>query len=90
MNFGEALQALKDGKKVERSGWNGRGMYVTLKPGYPDGIAANAATAKSHNIPEGTTIYYRPYLEMKTVDNQLVPWVISQSDALADDWKILD
>ena len=28
MNFGEALEALKGGKKVARAGWNGRGMFV--------------------------------------------------------------
>lgn len=27
MNFGEALEALKGGKKVARAGWNGRGMF---------------------------------------------------------------
>lgn len=33
MNFGQALEALKDGKKVARSGWNGKGMYVQLYRG---------------------------------------------------------
>jgi hypothetical protein len=89
-DFGIAIMQLKAGKKLCRSGWNGKGMYVTMKPGYPNGVPANAATAKSHDIPEGTTIFYRPYLEMKTVDNQLVPWVISQSDALAEDWQIVN
>ncbi|MGL4821075.1 MAG: DUF2829 domain-containing protein [Bacilli bacterium] len=28
----------------------------------------------------------RPYLYMKTVDDQLVPWVASQTDILAEDW----
>lgn len=31
----------------------------------------------------------RPYLYMKTVDNQLVPWVASQTDILAEDWLVL-
>ena len=31
----------------------------------------------------------RPYIFMKTVDNQLVPWVASQSDILADDWELV-
>ena len=32
MNFGEALEALKAGKKVARAGWNGKGMYIYLVP----------------------------------------------------------
>ena len=33
MNFGQALDALKAGQKVARSGWNGKGMYLILVPG---------------------------------------------------------
>lgn len=29
----------------------------------------------------------RPYIFMKTIDDQLVPWVASQTDLLAEDWK---
>ena len=32
-NFGEAIEALKEGKKVQREGWNGKGMYLWLKIG---------------------------------------------------------
>lgn len=28
MNFGEALEKLKAGSKVARSGWNGKGLHV--------------------------------------------------------------
>lgn len=31
----------------------------------------------------------RPYIYMKTVDNQQVPWVASQTDLLADDWGVV-
>lgn len=30
-----------------------------------------------------------PYIYMKTADNQLVPWLISQTDALANDWELV-
>ena len=33
MNFGKALEALKEGKKVARAGWNGKDMYVQLHKG---------------------------------------------------------
>ena len=38
MNFGEAIEAMKLGKKVSRSGWNGKNMFVVYQKGYPDGI----------------------------------------------------
>ena len=85
-DFSEALRAVKTGIKIARSGWNGKNMYITYKPGYPDGIACNKATAEAHGIEEGTTIVYLPYLEMKTADNKLVPWLASQTDILANDW----
>ena len=31
MNFSEALSALKEGKKISRDGWNGKGMYLELQ-----------------------------------------------------------
>ena len=31
MNFGEAIAALKAGKTVARSGWNGKGMHLYLE-----------------------------------------------------------
>lgn len=31
MNFGEALEYLKNGKKVCRKGWNGKGMWLELQ-----------------------------------------------------------
>ena len=32
MNFGKAIEALKQGKKVARKGWNGKNMFLWLKP----------------------------------------------------------
>lgn len=31
MNFGQVIEALKEGKSVIRNGWNGKGMFITLK-----------------------------------------------------------
>lgn len=86
MDFGSALYAAKDGARITREGWNGKGMYVVHQKGYPDGIPINANTAEATGIPQGTVCVFRPYLMMRTVDGSFVPWVISQTDALADDW----
>lgn len=85
-NFGTALDALKSGQKVAREGWNGKGMFLFLQPGYPSGIGANRNTAEALGVPEGTTVKVLPYIVMKTVDGALVPWLASQTDVLAEDW----
>lgn len=90
MNFGEALQAAKDGFKVQRAGWNGQNMYAVLMPGYPDGIAINSATAKAHKLPEGTIVKFRPYWALWTAQQDVASWAPSGSDTLAEDWQIVD
>jgi len=36
LTFGEALRALKQGKRVARAGWNGKGMCIYLNKGAAD------------------------------------------------------
>lgn len=31
INFGQAVEALKHGKRVARAGWNGKNMYLELQ-----------------------------------------------------------
>ena len=87
LTFGEAIEALKIGQKVTRSGWNGAGMFLFL---------VNGSTFTVNRLPllgiypEGTVINYRSHIDMKTVDGSIVPWVASQSDILAEDWVVLD
>lgn len=88
-NFSRALDCLRFSRvKVYREGWNGKGMYLVFQKGYPDGIPINGNTARATGIPEGTVCKFRSYIMMKTVDNDFVPWVASQTDLLADDWFI--
>lgn len=87
MNFGEALLALRANKKVARSGWSGKGMFLFLVPG---------STFKVNRppllgiYPEGTEVNYLPHIDMKTADDKVVPWLASQTDVLAEDWGIVD
>ena len=90
VDFGGAIKALKAGKKVSRLGWNGAGMYLIVMPGYPDGIPCNENTAKAHNIEIGTKLFFRPYFQLKTAQNDIAMWSPSGSDALAEDWVVLD
>ncbi len=71
MDFGSALQALKGGMSVARSGWNGKGMWLALQQ------------------PDEHSKMTLPYIYMKTVTDDLVPWLASQTDLLADDWELV-
>ena len=86
-SFSLALMWLKQGKKVARKGWNGKGMFVFLVQGSQ--FKVNRAPLLGI-YPEGTEITYQPHIDMKTVDGSIVPWLASQSDLLAEDWEILD
>ena len=84
--FGEALEALKSGNKVARSGWNGKGMFVFLVPGSRFKVSRPPLLGI---YPEGTEIQYHAHIDMKTADGQVVPWVASQTDVLAEDWVVV-
>jgi len=88
--IGEAVLAMTTGGyKVKRTGWNGKGMYLTYKSGYPDGVKANKAHAVAHNIEVGSLIIYDPYIEMRTATGSFIPWICSQADLLATDYTIV-
>ncbi len=72
LNFSAALHWLKDGYRVAREGWNGKGMWLSIQ--YPD-------------VNSKMTL---PYIYMRTAQGDLVPWLASQTDILAEDWVILE
>lgn len=86
-DFSDALRHLKDGRKVARSGWNGKGMFLFLVSG--SRFKVNRPPLLGI-YPEGTEISYRPHIDMKTVDGEVVPWVASQTDLTAEDWRVVD
>ncbi len=83
MNFGQALEALKEGKRVARTGWNGKGMFLFLVPG--SNFVVNREPLLSI-MGEGANVTYRPHIDMKDAEGKVVPWLASQSDLLAEDW----
>lgn len=90
MNFAFAVEAVKNGKKIARDGWNGRGMFVVYQKGYPQGIPCNKQTAEAWGLKEGDLFICRPYLQIKNVDGSHSMWVPSIGDVLADDWVLVE
>ena len=86
LTFGLAIEALKLGKKVARAGWNGAGQFVYLVPAnsYP----AQTGVAKQF-FGDGAMVPYRAYLALKTAQGDVATWAPSCSDALADDWEVV-
>ena len=84
MNFSDALHAVKMGKNMQREGWNGKGMFVFLVPGSKFKVNRPPLLGI---YPEGTEINYHAHVDMRTADGQIVPWLVSQTDLLADDWQ---
>lgn len=80
MNFGQAIEVLKTGNKVTRVGWNGKDMFLFLVQG------SQFKVNRPPLLGIYTEINYRPHIDMKTVNGEIVPWVASQSDLLEEDW----
>ena len=80
MNIGDAIERLRDGYKVKRSGWNGNGIYLMMQ--YPDEksfmtqpyifIDTTELVTNNQDAPKGR-----------------VPWLASQTDLLATDWEVV-
>ena len=89
LSFGDAVAALKEGLRVAREGWNGKGMFLYYVPQnkYP---ASRNERGTMVGVFEDDMVPYREYIALKTVDNQVVPWAPSISDALAEDWQIVE
>lgn len=78
LTFGDAIEGLKGGKRVTRPGWNGKGMWLELQR--PDEHSKMSLPYIFLNIPreEGPRCC------------DLVPWLASQTDVLAEDWVVLE
>lgn len=76
MTFGEAISALKEGHRVARAGWNGRGMSLHLED-WGEGTLRFSGRK------------YEPCIVMHTAQGTFQPgWLASQADILAEDWEL--
>lgn len=77
-NFGGALEQLREGKKVARTGWNGKGLWLELQ--VPD----------EHSKMTLPYVYINYPNDAINTPGARVPWLASQTDMLADDWVCVD
>lgn len=86
MNFGQALEAIKHGKKASREGWNGKDQYIML------GINIWYNSLQDDQPREFS---YHEDIDSKAIvfcgaRGKQIGWLASQSDMLAEDWKIVE
>lgn len=87
MNFGEAIKHLKTGKKLARSGWNGKGMFLIYVAGTKDAKLTEGSAYYRVGLKE---VDINPHIDMYTANGTMQPgWLASQSDLLAEDWEIV-
>lgn len=85
MSFGDALEAVKQGKRIARRGWNGKGMYVFLVHGMDFHTGADLSELDDQDVE------VLDCLVMRTATGAFCPgWLASQTDMLADDWYIAE
>lgn len=93
MDFGDALRALKDGQRVARAGWNGKGMWLALSCNGTRQVPADgfwSAHNAEHARENGGTATVLPSITMKTATGEiLMGWLASQTDMLAEDWQVV-
>lgn len=97
MTFGLALDSIKRGAKVARTGWNGKNMWLALSGSttQPRNIAHENFWSKNASewarTENGGGAEVLPCILMKTADSRiLMGWLASQTDMLAEDWLIVE
>lgn len=87
LSFSEALVALKAGRRIARSDWNGKGMFLFLIHGNDRATLSRPAwtytDGAQDNYPNAS------FIAMKTADDKVTPWLASQADMLAEDWGVV-
>lgn len=87
-DFGTAIHLLKRGRKVARKGWNGKGMFLYFVPANSYPASRNTLETLKGEF-ENDLVPYGAYIAMKTAQDNVVPWLASQTDVLAEDWELI-
>jgi len=87
MKFYEVLpQVLEQGKRASRTGWNGKDMFIFLVPASTFSVSREPLLSI---LGEGTQVSYHGHIDMRTANGQIVPWLCSQTDIMAEDWELV-
>ena len=82
--FGEAIEAVKQGKRCARIHWNGKGQYIELATHISYVNSHNEVVNVDHKSAGNAAIAF-----VGTSGVQL-GWLASQADILSEDWFIVE
>lgn len=95
MNFEEALNFLKSGYMMRRTGWNGKGQFIYLTVGntvtkdFIPKFASIPDSVKEFLEAKGKDVVFNASLTMYDAQGKMQPgWLASQTDILAEDWEV--
>lgn len=66
--FGQAIAALKAGHRVARSGWNGKNMFIFLRPG--DELEVGMIIDKVKSLPQSVKDFFKERDAKELPENQ--------------------
>lgn len=95
MDFSDALRMLKQGKRMSREGWNGKGMFIFATMGRDVPISEWMAEDYAHRPTpiekDRGYVTLLPHIDMYTSDGKrCTGWLASQTDLFAEDWVIIE
>ena len=96
MNLGQAIEELKNGKKVARRSWIEKGKFIYLVNGHNVSFEQLRGAAAKHleaDKPNNRTkrALINSHIDMRMANGAIaVGWVASQNDMLAEDWEVVE
>jgi hypothetical protein len=89
MHFGDALEALKDGKRITRQAWHPE-VFLFLVPGSTFDVTADRPLGRACPQLVGQKATYSPHIDIHCADGSIAVWAGPATDALlAEDWKAM-
>jgi hypothetical protein len=86
ISFSDALQALKEHRRVRRVGWP-EGVWLRLYAPYHDREFSVRENNGVMGYDSGTLL---AWIGIHTIKNGFAPWAPSSIDLLADGWEVID
>lgn len=68
VNFGVAIEAAKKGKRIARSGWNGKGMFVFQRPA--DELPVDFIVNKVKSLPQSVKNFFTAKFAWTTEESE--------------------
>lgn len=94
MYFAHAIEALKEGKKITRDGWDGKFIFMqvpaTILPEVIPKMQSLPQSVKDTFAERGISIRYNNQIALVDLDSNISGYAFTPADVLAEDWYVQD